>query len=142
MQLETLVIPKQQTLYYVEAIPAKGCEYVSAAVLRIINRINNIHKCKAVYRLHADRARELTGEKARDTFEALGISVTSTANYDSNANGRAERAVLFFSRKGSNFAIDKDKIGYLSESAEEVMGFRSTTCGRSAYKQRSWTSAM
>ena len=97
--METLDIPNQQTLYYVELIPAKSSEYVAPEALRIIRRINNIHKCKAVYRLHADRARELTGEKARDTFEALGITVTSTANYDSNANGRVERAVLFFQER-------------------------------------------
>ena len=32
-------------------------------------------------------------------FENRGITVTSTAGYDSNANGRAERAVLYFTEK-------------------------------------------
>ena len=58
-----------------------------------------MHKVKAVYRLHSDRARELSGEKARDIFEQVGVTVMSTENYDSNANGRAERAVLFFQEK-------------------------------------------
>ena len=57
-----------------------------------------MHKCKAVYRLHADRARELTGVKARAIHEQMGISVTTTANYDSDANGRAGRAMSFFKK--------------------------------------------
>ena len=99
VQLEETVNERGQMLYFVEVVPTKKTESVSPAVVRIINRINNLHKCKAVYRLHADRARELTGEKARDAIEQLGVTVTSTANYDSNANGRAERGVLFFQEK-------------------------------------------
>ena len=90
VQLEQTVSKKGQMLYFVEVVPTKKTECVSPAILRIINRINNLHKCKAVYRLHADRARELTGEKARNVFEQIGVTVTATANYDSNANGRVE----------------------------------------------------
>ena len=68
----------------------------SDALRKIINRIENQHKCKAVYRVHADRAQELTGDRHRTFLENQGITVTSTAGYDSNANGRAERAVLYF----------------------------------------------
>ena len=67
--------------------------------MKIINRIENQHKCKAVYRVHADRAQELTGDRHRTFLENQGITVTSTAGYDSNANGRAERAVLYFLQK-------------------------------------------
>ena len=102
--METTVVTKNQTLYYVEVIPSKETKDTSAAILRIINRIENLHKCKAVYRLHADRARELTSEKARDIFEKTGITVTSTANYDPNATGRAEKAVLFFQEKARTVA--------------------------------------
>merc|ERR1711973_483065 len=97
--LEQTVSQKPRTLYYVEVTATKKSEEVVPAVLRMINRINNVHKVRAVYRLHSDRARELSGEKSRDKFEALGVTVTSTANYDSNANGRAERGVLFFQEK-------------------------------------------
>ena len=38
-------------------------------------------------------------ERTRQAFENCGITVTSTAGYDSNANGRAERAVRFFLEK-------------------------------------------
>ena len=49
--------------------------------------------------MHGDRAHELTGERVRIGLESRGIEVTSTAGHDSNANGRAERAVLFFRKK-------------------------------------------
>ena len=99
VQLETTVIPKQQTLFYVECVPTRELNFVTAAIIGIISRIECMHKCKAVYRLHADRARELTGVKAGITYEDMGISVTTTANYDSNANGRVERTVLFFRKR-------------------------------------------
>ena len=62
--------------------------------MRIISRIENQHKCKAIYRVHADRAPELTGDTAKKLLEDHDITVMSTANYDKNANGRAERAAL------------------------------------------------
>ena len=97
VQLETSTESNAQTLYFVEVLPAKSD--APTAVLRIVNRIQNQHKCKAVYRIHVDRAQELTGERARQAFENQGITVTSTAGYESNANGRAERAVLYFTEK-------------------------------------------
>ena len=66
VQMETTVSQKGQTLYFVEVVSSKETKNTSPAILRMINRINNLHKCKAVYRLHADRARELTGEAARN----------------------------------------------------------------------------
>ena len=87
--MEQTVSDKGQTLYFVEVVATRSTENVAPAVLRIINRINNLHKVKAVYRLHADRARELSGEKAWDMFEQVGVTVTSTANYDSNAGEKA-----------------------------------------------------
>ena len=66
----------------------------------MVNRIKNQHRCKAVYRIHADRALELTGSRSRQMLEYHGVTVASTAGHDSNANGRAERAVLWFQEKG------------------------------------------
>ena len=54
VQLETTTKPNAQTLYYVEVMAEKSDAPV--ARMRIINRIENQHKCKAVYRVHADRA--------------------------------------------------------------------------------------
>ena len=97
VQLETTTKPNSQTLYYVELFAEKSDS--SAGLMRILNRIENQHKCKAVYRVHADRAQELTGDRHRTFLENQGITVTSTAGHDSNANGRAERAVQFFLQK-------------------------------------------
>ena len=134
VQMETTVSQKGQTLYFVEVVSSKETKNTSPAILRIISRINNLHKCKAVYRLHADRARELTGEAARNTFEEIGVTVTSTANYDSNANGRAERAVLFFQEESANVAIYADTFRNLSKPIKEAMDICSAACRGSTYK--------
>ena len=95
--MEQFVKPGSQTIYFVEVLPEKID--APAALRKMINRIENMHKCKAVYRVHADRAQELTGLRPRRMLEELGVMVTTTAGYDSNANGRAERAVRFFQEK-------------------------------------------
>ena len=97
VQLETTTKPNSQTIYFVELLSAKS-EAV-AAIIRMVNRIENRHKCKVVYRVHADRAPDLTGERQKQLLEARGLTVTSTAGHDSNSNGRAERAVQFFCTK-------------------------------------------
>ena len=97
VQLETTTRPNSQTIYFVELLSAKS--EAAAATMRMVNRIENRHKCKAVYRVHADRASELTGERQKQFLENNGVMVTSTAGYDSNSNGRAERAVQFFCTK-------------------------------------------
>ena len=95
--MEQLTKPGSQTLYFVEILAEKS--EAPTAILKMINRIENMHKCKAVYRVHTDRALELTAPRPRAFLENNGIMVTSTAGYDSNANGRAERAVRFFQEK-------------------------------------------
>ena len=110
VQLETTTKPNSQTLYYVEVMAAKS--QAASSIIRMINRIENRHKCKAVYRVHADRAPEITDDRPRQFLEDHGVTVTSTAGYDSNSNGRAERAVQFFCTKArtmlsSNIRSDK-----------------------------------
>ena len=97
VQLETTTRPNSQTLYYAELMSAKS--EAASSIMRMINRIESRHKCKAVYRVHADRAQEITGDRHRQFLENCGITVTSTTGYDSNSNGRAERAVQFFCTK-------------------------------------------
>ena len=80
VQLETTIKPNAQTVYYVELMAEKS--EAGSALMRIINRIENQHKCKAIYRVHADRAPELTGDIAKKLLEDHGITVTSTAGYD------------------------------------------------------------
>ena len=103
VQLETTTKPNAQTLYFVELMAAKSD--AASAIMRMINRIENKHECKAVYRIHADRAQELTGDRARLVLEEIWVIVTSRAGYDSNANGRAERAVLFFKKKYGRYCL-------------------------------------
>ena len=95
--IETLTKPDSQTLYFVEMLAEKS--EAPTALREMINKIENMHKCKAVYRVHGDRAQELTGLRHRKYLEQQGVMVTSTAGYDSNSNGRAERAVRFFQEK-------------------------------------------
>ena len=92
--MEQFTKPDSQTLYFVEMLAEKSD--APSALRTMINRIENMHKCKSVYRVHADRAQELTGVRHRKWLEQQVVMVTTTAGYDSNANGRAERAVRFF----------------------------------------------
>ena len=67
IQLELVTKPGAQTLYFVECIPAKSD--APYALVKMVNRITNQHKCKAVYRIHADRALELTGSRAKQMLD-------------------------------------------------------------------------
>ena len=103
------------------------------AGVRMINRIQNQFKRKAVYRVHADRAQELIGDRARQQFEDIGVTVTSTVGHESNANGRAERAVLFFLQKvrtllSTNIRSENfQKIGTMLDFCSATFGRRSKT---------------
>ena len=63
VDMETFTKPKAQSLYFVELLAERSD--APAALRRMINRIENMHKRKAVYRVHADRAKELTGDRAK-----------------------------------------------------------------------------
>ena len=91
VQLESQVDDKKKTLYFTEVLSSKRVEDTEPALLRMKARIDSMHRCKAVFRIHADRAQELSGERISATMAKLGVLVTSTAGVDSNANGRAER---------------------------------------------------
>ena len=65
--MEQLTKPDSQTLYFVELLAEKS--EAPIALRAMINRIENMHKCKAVYRVHADRAQELTGVRHRKYLE-------------------------------------------------------------------------
>merc|ERR1711867_366475 len=97
VDMEQLTKPGSKTLYFVEVLAERS--EAPSAVLRIVNRIENMHKCKAVYRVHTDRALELVAPRPKNFLENNGVMVTSTAGHDSNANGRAERAIRFFQEK-------------------------------------------
>ena len=61
--MEAFTKPNSQTLYFVELLPDRS--EAPTALRAMINRIENLHKCKAVYRVHADRAKEFTSDRHR-----------------------------------------------------------------------------
>ena len=87
--LEEVVDDEQKTVYYTEILVSKKVEDTLPALLKMIARIEAQHRCKAVYRVHSDRAQELTGERIVDELATRGIRVSSTAEVEPNANARA-----------------------------------------------------
>ena len=66
-------------LYVAHFLETKHVSETIPALRSIINEANDVSKCKAVYRMHGDRASELTGEAVTDYFEERGIRATETA---------------------------------------------------------------
>ena len=85
--------PAHKRLYFARVLETKNVSETIPALRSIINEVNDLFKCKAVYRMHGDRASELTGEAVTEYFEERGVRVTETAGYEPNANGRAESAI-------------------------------------------------
>ena len=77
-------------LYYVRVLETKSLRETIPAISSIVNQINAQFRCKAVFRIHGDKASELTGEHVEQYFEPRGVTVTHTAGFDPNSNGRAE----------------------------------------------------
>ena len=127
VQLETFTKAKSQSLYFVELLADRS--EAPAALRRMINRIENMHKRKAVYRVHADRAKELTGDRPKKFLEDNGVMVTSTAGYDSNANGRAERAVQFFQTKARTMLSSNIRSEKFQEKLRELWTFATVHAG-------------
>ena len=61
--------------------------------------------------------------RARQALENVGITVTSTAGYDSNANGRAERGVRFFLEKGRTLLSSKIRSEKFQEQLKDLWTF-------------------
>ena len=67
--------------YYVVPLETKRSEEVLDAVKRMVTDINCEWKGKVVYRLHGDRAFEVTGDLIKKWCLSEGIRVTHTAGY-------------------------------------------------------------
>ena len=50
-------------LYYVRPLETKTLREAIPAISSIVNQINAQFRCKAVFRIHGDKASELTGEQ-------------------------------------------------------------------------------
>ena len=71
--------PAHKRLYFARFLETRNVSERIPALRSIINEVNDLFKCKAVYRMHGDRASELTGEAVTEYFEERGIRVTETA---------------------------------------------------------------
>ena len=89
-------VDTRKVLYYVEILTSKRPAEVLAALQRIVANVEEEFHGRVIYRLHGDRASELTGKQSKDYFaarEAGPIVVTATPGKESNNNGRAERGI-------------------------------------------------
>ena len=82
-----------RVLYYTMPLEGKSAAHVIPAMQTVVNEICKLFGAPVVYRIHGDRAGELTGPPARAYFEERGIKATSTPGYEPDNNGRAERGV-------------------------------------------------
>ncbi|CAK0805863.1 unnamed protein product, partial [Prorocentrum cordatum] len=86
--------PKSRTWYYVVPLESRRPDVCIAALNAIIASIRReFEGADVVYRIHGDRASEVTGAQVRHYFAERHIAVTSTPGYEPNANPRAERGV-------------------------------------------------
>ena len=104
-------LPAHKRLYFARFTETKYPSEAIPALRSIINEINDLFKCKSVYRMHGDRASELTGEAVTNYFEERGVRVTETAGYEPNANGRAESAVGVIKTKARVMLMSLGSVG-------------------------------
>ncbi|CAK0841691.1 unnamed protein product, partial [Prorocentrum cordatum] len=83
----------RRTWYFTWPLVSKSAAEVMKALELIIAQIGLEFQCKAVFRMHADGARELSGPQVRAGLAGQGIVVTSTPGYEPDNNPRAERGI-------------------------------------------------
>ena len=79
--------------YYTQPLETKEQEELLVSIRKMVNDINAEFSAKSVFRVHADQANELSGQKIRDELAAQEVKVTMTPGYEPANNGRAERAI-------------------------------------------------
>ena len=98
-------------LYFVRWLTSRHWQGVARAVQSIIAEITSLAGEKfSVVRLHSDKGRELVTERLAKEVEALGIFKTTTAGYNPQSNGQAERAIGYLKTVATGFLI-KGKLG-------------------------------
>ena len=88
-QMESTTLENAKTLYFAEVLSGKTINDTVPALSRMINKIQNNHRCRAAQEIHGERAAELTGDRVSKMLEDRGLMATSTTRGDSNANGGA-----------------------------------------------------
>ena len=86
-------VVRSRVLYFARFLETKHSSETIPAIEDIVNEVNCMFKCKAVFRIHADKAKELTGDRVKAHFRERGVRITETAGYDPNSNPRAEGAI-------------------------------------------------
>ena len=71
----------EKNLYFARFPEGKSMQETGPALEDIVNEVNNLYKCKAVWRIHSDRAGELASPSVKAYFRQKGVRVTSTAGY-------------------------------------------------------------
>ena len=66
------------TCTFARFLETKHVDETIPAIEDVVNHVNAIYKCQAVYRIHADRASELVGHNVKSYFKPRGIIVTDT----------------------------------------------------------------
>ncbi|CAK0837207.1 unnamed protein product [Prorocentrum cordatum] len=83
-----------KTWYFVVPLENKRFETCKKGLEQILAMIRSeFEGANVVYRIHGDRASELTGTKSKEHFAKQGILVTSTPGYEPNNNPRAEKGI-------------------------------------------------
>ncbi|CAK0841897.1 unnamed protein product, partial [Prorocentrum cordatum] len=83
-----------KTRYYTKPLEGKASKDCTAAMDEIISEVNLEFQGPAAFRLHGDKAGELTGRAVKGHMASRHhIAVTSTAGGEPNSNPRAERGV-------------------------------------------------
>ncbi|CAK0867649.1 unnamed protein product [Prorocentrum cordatum] len=83
-----------KTWYFVVPLENKRFETCKKGLEQILAMIRSeFEGANVVYRIHGDRASELTGTKSKEHFAKQGILVTSAPGYEPNNNPRAEKGI-------------------------------------------------
>ena len=119
---------------YFRWLQRRNWQDVAKTVQNIIAEISSIAGERfQVVRMRSDKGRELIAEKLSSEIEALGIFNTTTAGYNPQSNGQAERAIGFLKTMATGFLI-KGRLGpeywpyAMAEAArrqrEDILGSR------------------
>ena len=129
----------RRTVYYMEILNSKRVTDTLPALLRILARIESQHRCKAVFRVHADRAQEFTGDRIGAALAERCIRVPYMAGVDPNANGRGERGVRWLKEKARTYLSTRmNPKGPMVEKKETTLAFCYSTCNRGSTSRAIW----
>ena len=122
MLVAALRLVDGRVLQFTRGLRRRLWDGVFAAVQGILSEASALAGEKpSIVRIHSDRAREFLAEKLVDGINKLGVFKTTTAGYDPQANGLAERSVGQLKEAALGFMIKgRVKAYYWSLMMEEA----------------------